>query len=46
MITKETKDILMSDYPLFEENTRKFFKKDNIMYMNLEIDSREYLICI
>lgn len=31
MITKETKDILMSDYPLFEENTRKFFKKDMSM---------------
>lgn len=24
----------------------KFFKKDNIIYMNLEIDSKEYFICI
>lgn len=24
----------------------KFFKKENTIYMNLEIDSKEYLICI
>lgn len=44
--SKENGDLKTSNLILKDVSKCKFFKKDNIMYMNLEIDSREYLICI
>ena len=44
--SKENGDLKTSNLILKGVSKCKFFKKDNIMYMNLEIDSREYLICI
>lgn len=44
--SKENGDLKTSNLILKDVSKCKFFKKDNIMYVNLEIDSREYLICI
>lgn len=44
--SKENGDLKTSNLILKDVSKCKFFKKDNIIYMNLEIDSREYLICI
>lgn len=44
--SKENGDLKTSNLILKDVSKCKFFKKDNIMYMNLEIVSREYLICI
>ncbi|WP_278691003.1 hypothetical protein [Clostridium baratii] len=43
---KENGDLKTSNLILKDVSKCKFFKKDNIIYMNLEIDSREYFICI
>lgn len=44
--SKENGDLKTSNLILKDVSKCKFFKKDNIIYVNLEIDSREYLICI
>lgn len=43
---KEKGDLKTSNLILKGVSKCKFFKKDNIIYMNLEIDSKEYFICI
>lgn len=43
---KENGDLKTSNLILKDVSKCEFFKKDNIIYMNLEIDSREYFICI
>lgn len=44
--SKENGDLKTSNLILKDVSKCRFFKKDNIIYMDLEIDSREYLICI
>lgn len=43
---KENGDLKTSNLILKDVSKCKFFKKENTIYMNLEIDSKEYFICI
>lgn len=44
--SNENGNLKTSNLILKDVSKCKFFKKDNIIYMNLEIDSKEYIICI
>lgn len=44
--SNENGNLKTSNLILKDVSKCKFFKKDNIIYMNLEIDSKEYFICI
>lgn len=43
---KEKGDLKTSNLILKGVSKCKFYKKENTIYMNLEIDSKEYFICI
>lgn len=43
---KENGNLKTSNLILKDVSKCKFYKKENTIYMNLEIDSKEYFICI
>ena len=43
---KENRNLKTSNLILKDVSKCKFYKKENTIYMNLEIDSKEYFICI